>query len=791
MPPPSRPALDGSQRGATEPETAADRERLLDFARASGDWMWETDAELRYTWISGAFEPITGQPPDVMIGRQVADAPLLDAFGAPQPGGRSLYSLLHQRMPLTRVLTEKLTPRGRLVISRSAVPVFDANGEFRGWRGTARDMTARLEAANRARTQSELLQQLSAQAPGVIFQFLRRPDGTGRFQLVNERVVDLFGLTTAELMADPARIFAAVHPDDRARLHEAIERHERMVLPLQIEYRVRRPDGSERWMSSTSSPERLADGSIVWRGFVADATERKNIELALRASEERWAMAAEAAGIGIAQADLRSGELHFDERACANHGLPWPHGRYTLDDWLQAIHPSDREAAAGALQHAIAHGGRMEARFRFTRPDGSQPWLEVSAQVRRDAEGHALSAIGTCRDVTGHMATDTLRRDKEAAERASRAKSEFLSRVSHELRTPLNGILGFAQVMALDHAHPLASEQLRRLDGVRRAGRHLLDLINDVLDIARIEQGDFALKPKPVDAAQAVDACLSLIQPLAAARDVCLPPRIGQPCWVRADARALEQVLMNLLSNAIKYNRSSGSVHLELLREGERVTLAVRDEGEGLSEQQQAQLFQPFNRLGAERRRIEGSGLGLVIARQLVEAMGGTLGLTSRRGGGCRFTVTLDAAAPGEEAPGSTPMPLLATGEAAGPRRHVLYIEDEPLNVVLMRELFDGRPEWALHVAADGSQGVALARALQPDLLLVDMNLPDMNGLEVLQQLRSDARTAALPCVALSADAMREQIDAARAAGFDDYWTKPIDVPRLMSMIARTLDGAK
>jgi PAS domain S-box-containing protein len=392
-----------------DPPLTAERERLLEFARASGDWMWETDAELRYLWISGAFEPITGQP--------------------------------------------------------------DA-----------------MEAANRARAQSALLEQLSTQAPGVIYQFLRRSDGSGEFQFVNERIVDLFGITHTELLADPMKINEAVHPDDRRRLHGTIAAHERAMSSVQIEYRVVRRDGSERWMTSTSSPEKLPDGCIVWRGFIADTTERKSIELALRASEERWAMAADAAGIGIGEADLRSGEL----------------------------------------------------------------------------------------------------------------------------RTPLNGILGFAQLMALDRAHPLGAEQRRRLDGVCRAGHHLLDLINDVLDIARIEQGDFGLTLKAVDASRALQACLALIQPLAQARGITLPAPPAQPCWVHADARALEQVLMNPLSNAIKYNRAGGAVEVELLHDGEHVTLAVSDEGEGLSDAQQAQLFQPFNRLGAERQR---HARGVVAAR--------------------------------------------------------------------------------------------------------------------------------------------------------------------------------
>jgi CheY-like chemotaxis protein/anti-sigma regulatory factor (Ser/Thr protein kinase) len=382
--------------------------------------------------------------------------------------------------------------------------------------------------------------------------------------------------------------------------------------------------------------------------------------------------------------------------------------------------------------------------------------------------------------VTQQVAHEQLLRDKESAERANRAKSEFLSRMSHELRTPLNGILGFTQLMALDRVHPLAPDQQRRLDSVHRAGRHLLGLINDVLDLARIESEDFSLRLEPVNLSLALDACLSLIAPLALDSRVVLPAPPAAPCWVQADRRGLDQVLMNLLSNAIKYNRAGGRVGVALHSDAAGVQLAISDEGAGLTAAQQARLFQNFDRLGAGTGRVEGTGLGLVISLDLAHAMGAELRVHSQPGAGSTFTLSLPAASAALADPA-------AAATANGPRRSVLYIEDERLNVVLMEEVFRTRPEWALSIAEDGAEGLQMARELRPHLVLIDMNLPDTTGLALIRTLRSDPATLPLRCIAVSADAMREQIDAALAAGFDEYWTKPIDLPRMLKDLTQRL----
>jgi PAS domain S-box-containing protein len=638
-------------------------QRLSDFTRASGDWLWESDAALKLTWLSDSFSTATGDPVASHLGRSLTDARLVDGIG-PSNTLAAVGALVQQRLPFARVVTFLHTAQGTLKVSHSAVPFLDAAGAFAGYRGTARDVTLQIDTETRARAQAELL----------------------------------------------------------------------------------------------------------------------------RHSEERWEMAAHATGIGIAELDVATGAMTFDDRACANHGLVPPARGFTGADWLASIHADDRPAAQRALHDAIAQCGRLETRVRVRFPDGSTHWLEVIAHSVRGADGRAARLIGTCRNVTQQVAHEQLLRDKEGAERANRAKSQFLSRMSHELRTPLNSILGFAQLMGLDRLHPLAAEQQQRLDSVHRAGRHLLGLINDVLELSRIEQEDFSLQLQPVDLADALNDCLSMISPLARKSGIDLPLLPATPCWVLADRRALEQIVMNLLSNAIKYNRSGGRVHVALRNDDGAVHLAVTDEGAGLSPAQQQRLFQHFERLGAETGRIEGTGLGLVISRELALALGAELRVHSAPGSGSTFTLVLPAA---DAAPAVRPptAPAEAMSVAApGPQRTVLYIEDERLNVVLMEEMFRTRPHWRLVVAEDGAEGMALARQERPDLLLIDMHLPDTTGLALVKALRADAALRGSRCIALSADAMSEQVETALAAGFDAYWTKPIDVGRVLADLGRLLD---
>lgn len=447
-----------------------------------------------------------------------------------------------------------------------------------------------------------------------------------------------------------------------------------------------------------------------------------------------------------------------------------------------------------ALAQSLKRLRPLHVEYRMRRRGAAARWFETRATPQRLADGSTLFH-GFTADVTARYAleasrqeNDELRRDKSAAEEASRAKSAFLSRASHELRTPLNAVIGFAQLMAMDRVNALPPEQAHRLVGLRTAGQRLLDLVNDLLDVARIEEGGLHLRSEPVDAQRMVETGLATVRPMAAIHGIRLSIDVPPGVAIQGDPMALEQVLINLLSNAIKYNRVDGEVRVDVVPDEDRVLLSVQDEGPGLDDEARSQLFQPFNRLGAERRRIQGSGLGLVIVKELVQAMGGQIEVHSSLDQGSQFLVRLPKAhaAPVTEAPPRLLQPLPEAQPS--PRvRHILYVEDEPLNVLLMEEVFRTQPHWHLHVATDGAAGLALAQTQALDLALIDMNLPDMSGMEVLRRLRADPATETLSCVALSADALNEQIEVARAAGFDDYWTKPIDLQRLVHAIAARL----
>ncbi|MGH2941821.1 MAG: ATP-binding protein [Solirubrobacteraceae bacterium] len=372
---------------------------------------------------------------------------------------------------------------------------------------------------------------------------------------------------------------------------------------------------------------------------------------------------------------------------------------------------------------------------------------------------------------------------KRDADRANHAKSEFLSRMSHELRTPLNAILGFAQLLELDKLDPGQRDSLHQ---IARAGRHLLHLIDEVLDISRVETGQLRLSPEPTNAAELVGETLALVAPLAEQRSITLQTEVGD--WadthVLADRQRLKQVMLNLLSNAIKYNREAGEVRVSLhLHEDERLEVRVRDTGAGLSREQLEKIFEPFERLGAEQRNIEGTGLGLALSRRLAEAMGATLDVHSEPGRGSTFSIRLavvPAPEPVEERSVVIAPPILG-------QRRILYIEDNLANLQLVEQVLARHSKVTFLPAMQGRIGLELAREHRPDMVLLDLHLPDLRGDEVLVRLKAEPSMRDTPVVVLSADAspgqMRRLLDAGAAA----YLTKPIDLQELIEVVRRCL----
>ena len=442
------------------------------------------------------------------------------------------------------------------------------------------------------------------------------------------------------------------------------------------------------------------------------------------------------------------------------------------------LHPDDLASVSVAMQRSARALTPWLQQYRVQLPERGERWLEGHATPQRLDDGSVLWC-GFIQDITERRASERVIRDNYASERASRAKSEFLSRVSHELRTPLNAVLGFTQLMQADPALPQHTQG--HLEQVRRGGELLLELVNDILDLTRIEHGLLNLRIVPVNVAEVLESSLALIEPLAIQRGVqVMPVRGDSDLTVRADKRALGQVLLSLLSNGVKYNRENGALWIEVRSVEAEVVIFVDDEGKGLTAQQHAKLFQPFDRLGVECSGVPGSGLGLVISRQLVEAMHGRLEVRDRLEGGCRFEVWLPApVAP----PLTRPAPLQDAAAPAGEASEatvddlplILCVEDNAVNALLLREVIGIIGRCHLLFAEDGETGLALATRHRPTLMVSDINLPGMDGLALVKAIRAEPALRAMRCIALSGDATFESRQRALLAGFDDYWTKPLD----------------
>ena len=391
-------------------------------------------------------------------------------------------------------------------------------------------------------------------------------------------------------------------------------------------------------------------------------------------------------------------------------------------------------------------------------------------------------------DITEHLALEEAQRARKGAEAANRAKSEFLSRMSHELRTPLNAMLGFAQLLELDRKQPIAPHQLEWTAQMRQAGWHLLHMINDTLDLSRIESGHVDLQLHTLDLAELVEGARTLLAHNASQRRVTMEVHLGVGARaVIGDATRVKQVLTNLLSNAVKYNVEGGQVIVTSRLAGDgRVAVDVIDTGPGMSEGQLTQLFQPFNRLGREAGPIEGTGIGLVISLKLAELMGGRLTARSSPGMGSTFTLELPRAAVEP-----TPSQLMDDAEvepASYRRRLIQYVEDNETNAEVMRGILALRPQVDLEVSSLGLEGLAAIRARRPSLVLLDMQLPDIDGLELLRRLQADDETADIPVIVVSADATEARIAEAIAAGATHYLTKPVNVPEFLSAVDSVLE---
>jgi len=468
-----------------------------------------------------------------------------------------------------------------------------------------------------------------------------------------------------------------------------------------------------------------------------------------------------------------------------------------------------REQMVGRTTATLPYQAQSADREAFYILLNEQGRVRNCTMEMRDAQGHSRTYLMNAEtiaylgqscyllmslDITELHAAQAARQALAEAEAASRAKTHFLSNMSHELRTPLNAVLGFSGLLRHEAATRLTVQELAQLDHVQQAGWHLLRLINDVLDLSRIEAGQFGVSARRLELAPVLDEALQMSQPLAAEAGVTLHAdyRDEPPIWTLADPTRLRQVVLNVVSNAIKYNRPQGSVHVRAMRHGDGTAIEVADTGLGMSEQQLEHLFEPFNRLGRERRGIEGTGIGLSLTRQLMQLMNGGVEVTSEEGRGTRVTLTLPCADCPQEptAVATADRADAASPVEAPPHGTVLYIEDNAVNTLLVEQLLARWKSVRFVAAPDGATGIQMALALCPDLVLLDLQLPDLDGLDVLGRLRAHETLSTTPIVVLSASAMPESITQARSHGATDYWTKPLDFQRFLAGIATLLPRA-
>jgi PAS domain S-box-containing protein len=607
--------------------------------------------------------------------------------------------------------------------------------------------------------------------------------GDGVWQIVNAAWPEQMGWTLEDLQSGPYIDF--IHPDD---VVATVREFDRLVAApdatlIEFRNRQRRRDGAYRWIEWSCQGR---NGLVYSAG--RDITGQVEAQLELAGSLETKRAILDAVVDSIITIDEHFLVLDVSPGTDRIYGVSNVERRGKNS--LNIVWPEDRDCVATELRRLFRgeDGALTNYRFRAQHVDGRMLTLETRGRLIRDEAGRDARAVLVSRDVTEAVAGEAvLKESKEAAERANAAKSDFMSRMSHELRTPLNSVLGFAQILEMELTSP---DELEMVGFIHNSGKYLLELINEVLDISRIEAGHISVLIEPIVLQDLERECIELVKPQANELGITIFSQSDYDFQVLGDQQRLKQVLLNLLSNAIKYNRPNGSVTISCApKPRSRVRLSVCDTGPGISPDLIDRLFTPFDRLDADGSGIEGTGLGLALSKGLIDAIGGTMGVESNVGSGSTFWIELpNVKSPKASVARTTQsLELKATYAAAST---VLYIEDDVANVQLVERLLLQRPNINLITSLLGGRGVDLAQRHRPDLILLDVHLTDLHGFEVLERLQGDSRTVDIPVVVLSADATTWQRRRFRNAGVYDYLSKPLDLQQLLDVIDQYLGAA-
>ncbi|MCK5334577.1 MAG: response regulator [Gammaproteobacteria bacterium] len=608
--------------------------------------------------------------------------------------------------------------------------------------------------------------------------------------LWSERIAPLFGYTDSRVETTYENFLAAIHADDRddvvAAINACVEKDEL----YDIEHRVAWEDGTVHWLRETGNVIRNHKGeSLHMLGVVQDITSRKTAQNMLAESEQRMRSQMDSMSEGMFGIDMNGQTIFVNQAACVMLG--YSHDQLISEPIAELILADQDKSLFDSVFLQREHNRTSEAEFVCA--GGKVIPVEYSSMsvVEHD---EVKSFVVTFHDITERRASErAIITAKEQAEHANKAKSQFLSSMSHELRTPMNAIMGFGQLLQIDTSSPLSEQQADYLSEILKAGQHLLELINEVLDLSKIESGMTQMTIEPVLLFEVISECISLITPAADKKNIKVKflqhdtGSTSTDLMVLADQLRLRQIFLNLLSNAVKYNLENGSVLVDCeIKEEGICSVNIKDTGFGMNTEQLDALFQPFNRLGLEASEIEGTGMGLVITKNLVEMMGGVISCKSVPGKGSVFTVDIGMTFEDEAVPALTSDTLADPLVSQEHGFHILYIEDNPVNIRLMAQLFAKEKGLHLSTVHEPLLGLSIVAENKPDLILLDINLPNMSGYLVLEELRK-LFGENYPVVAVSANATDNDIKKGLKAGFSDYVTKPINVEFLLNTIYKLL----
>lgn len=617
-------------------------------------------------------------------------------------------------------------------------------------------------------------------------------DQNGRILLVNLETERIFGYGRDELAGKTIDLLVPdrIRPQHGRHVSAYTAAPHARPMGIGMDLVGRRKDGSEVPVEVSLSPVRTSNGLLVTAG-VRDVTQRRKLERENRRANAYLVSAVDSVREAFALFDEHDRLLMVNSAgrqllgAAAGGSIVGKRFDELLDQALRAgVFDFSNETRQSLYDRWLAYhrapSGALDVRT------GTGRYLRVIEN--KTAEQGTVSMIA---DITDDVElADQLRASRELAEAASAAKSEFLSSMSHELRTPLNSILGFTQLLERDRKAPLERRHLERLQHVRRGGEHLLRLIDDVLDLARIEAGRISISSEPVDVRDVVEEVIRTLEPMAARASIAIARDIDVTPNVNADRTRLMQILMNFGSNAIKYGRHGGHVTFSVeVRPLSTVRIAVTDDGIGIAEDMHHKVFEPFQRVGQESGPIEGTGIGLTIVKRLAELMNATLGFSSQVGQGSSFWIDLPAHQDAQAMAVPSSLGNRSSPLAGGAARHkIVYVEDNPANIAFMQDLLDDLQSVELVTAPSAEIGLDLIRAHKPDVVILDINLPGMSGFEALSRMQSWPETQDIPVVGLSAAALLKDTKRAKEAGFHHYLTKPVQVDELIAVLEKLLE---